>query len=230
MNYLNKCLILFIILSSCCLHRPRPLWVEPICHSTTERASTIKTLYIKGKVKLRGLGYGFCGDIYLIAMVPSRLRVDIVGPLWPLSSLAVIKDNFSLLIYPKGKVYSGNTKFLPVELRDLIYLLGQQTWPVYAEHVVYASDKRDAYYIKSFNDPLIEEVWLRKDTLRVERIKIKNKKKRSVFEARLSYKDGKVRALKIKVNRIEIELTYLAIEKNIGIKESAFRLITRLDR
>jgi len=163
-------------------------------------------------------------------MVPSRLRVDIVGPLWPLSSLAVIKDNFSLLIYPKGKVYSGNTEFLPVELRDFIYLLGQQTWPVYAEHIVYASDKRDAYYIKSFDDPLIEEVWLRKDTLRVERIKIKNQKKRSVFEARLSYKDGKVRALKIKVNRIEIELTYLAIEKNIGIKESAFKLMTRLDR
>ncbi len=217
-------ILLFILLLSACLPRPKPLWVEPICYSTSQQIAAIKTLSIKGKMKVSGFGYGFFGDLYLIATTPSKLRADIINPLGPLFSLTIAEDRFALLIYPKGEVYLGNTEKLPINLRGWVYLLGQQMWPIYTEHVVYASDKKDTYYIKSFNYPTLEELWLGKDTLKIKKIRIKNQEKRRIFEARFIYKNGQPELLKINLRGIKVELTYLTINQNIEVKGPLFKL------
>ncbi len=246
MHLLNKYFILFIFLLPACLPRPKPLWIEPVCYSTSQEIATMKTLFIKGKMKVGSFGCGLSGDLYLIATTPGppatarheragKLRADVINPFGPLFSLTITEGRFALVIYPKGEVYLGNTeKFsthLPrlsiggqVNLRGLIYLLGQQMWPVHTEHIVYASNKKDAYYIRSFNYPTLEELWLRKDNLRIKKIKIKNQAKKKVFEAHFFYKNGKVELLKIHIGRIKIELTYLTINQNIEIKDSSFKL------
>lgn len=237
MRRLNNYFLLFIFLFSLstCISRPKPLWVEPICYSTSQQIDTMKTLFIKGKMKVSGFGYGFSGTLYLIATTPSlptssaakwtgKLRADIINPLGPLLSLTIAEDRFALLFYPKGEVYLGNTEKVPINLRNWIYLLGQQMWPIYTEHVVYADNKKDTYYIKSLNYPTLEELWLRRDTLKIKKIRIKDQEKNRIFKAQFAYKNGEPELLKIHISGIKIELAYLKINQNIELKASLFKL------